>query len=212
MKINLKTPITMRLSIILIILFPNFFIAQDRLSFVTDVYIKEEIKKSIQLLEKTTVVPSKVKNKVIFITFDIEQYEEGEGFSFTYSTTIPMLSATVDAFGQIQTKGNLNFKYFNYSKNIVLVFRGFLDYFNLNEMYRLSKNIKISKERIISKEFFHYNSGNDFTSPHVENSIILRRNFGEFNIIAAKVFDVKTFNEIYEISSIKVSGVVHEIR
>ncbi len=199
----------MRLSIILIILFTKFFNAQDRLSFVSDVYVKEEIKKSIQLLEKTTVVPSKVKNKVIFITFDIEQYEEGEGLSFTYSTTIPMLSATIDDFGQIQTKSNINFKHYNYSKNIVLVFRGFLDYFNLNEMDRLSKNIVISKKRIISKEFFLYNIGNDFTIPFVENSIILRRNFREFDIIAARIFDIKTFNEIYEISSIKVSGVVH---
>ena len=140
----------MRLAVIFLILFTSFFNAQDRLSFVTDVYIKQEIEKSIQLLEKTTVVPSKVKNKVIFITFDIEQFQENEELSFTYSTTIPMLTATIDHFGQIQTKGTFNDKYFNYSTNIVLVFRGFLGYFNLDELKRLSKDIVISKERIFS--------------------------------------------------------------
>lgn len=179
----------------------NIFHSQERLAFVKDEGIKKEIQNSIEFLDKSKEIPNEVKNKLIFITFDIDQLPETEELGFNYSTTIPLAWADIDVNGQFISKfiekNHDEWMFYNYSSQIVLVFRGSLEYFNVKKMRRLSKMIHIKESNIIKSEYFAFNKGYESSQDFPENNISMKRINGKYIPVYANTFDLKTFLEVW---------------
>lgn len=189
--------------ILVIFLIGNIVCGQDRLSFVKDVTIKKDIQKSIDYLNKSSLIPKEIKDKVIFITLDFHDIygQEIEGYGINYSTQIPMLFSNLNKNGQFITDSQNNILFYNYSKNIVFVFFTGFRYFDQEKMKQLSSEVKINSENLTKSEFFKYEKGkNDLALGTVENFISLENMDGKFTPVRVKTFDLKTFMEVwYEI-------------
>lgn len=180
--------------------------AQDRLSFVKDESLKKQIEKSIDFLDKTNTIPREIKSQIIFITFDIDKLKEVEMLGFNFSTYIPLLWGNVDDKGQfisgLTEHPNTQWLFFNYSSNLILVFRVFVlesknEYFDQDKMKQLSNEVQIRKENIPKSEFFKYIKGNEYSESYVENAISLDKIGDEFVPVRVNTFDLKTFMEVW---------------
>jgi hypothetical protein len=207
----------MRILLIILPLITNLFLAQDRLSFIKDEELRSEIEKSVDFLARTKMIPLDIKSKVIFITLDLDKVIEREILGLNYSTSIPLLSVSLDQKGQfVQNKNsNNNWFYYNYSPNIVLVLRVFTleevnEYFDLEKMRKLSNEVQIYRKNIISSEFFKYQKGDKYNTDAVENVISLDKKDGKFIPVRINSFDLKTFMEVWyglEVNKIPVNKV-----
>ncbi|KMQ67504.1 hypothetical protein ACM39_13795 [Chryseobacterium sp. FH2] len=189
----------MRIFFLGLLLISNLFFAQDRLSFIKDNGVKKEIQRSIEYLNETKFIPMEIKNKVIFITFDIEKVVEREMLGFNYSTSIPLSWGVLNEQGQfIFHEDQYNkWMFYNYSSQIVLVFRGSLEYFDIDQMKKLSNEIQINKKNIIRSEYFTFNKGNEFTEDYPENAISFDKKNNEFIPVRVNTFDLKTFVKVW---------------
>jgi len=201
----------------IIYLFIIFFIsdfssAQERLSFVKNNEFKEEIKKSIEYLNKTNFIPAEIKNKVVFITFDFDNiFDEAqvEIAGINYSTYIPTLYSKLNInYGQFEIDEKFGVLFYNYSKNIVLVFFKASRYLDTKKMKQLSNEIQITDENLMKLEYFKYEKGNEVTLDAVENFISLEKRNNKFIPARVNTFDVRTFMEVWygvDIKEISVS-------
>lgn len=191
----------MKIYFLLSLLICSVFYSQDRLSFVNDEGIKKQIQNSIEFLKMTKVIPTEIKNKIIFITFDIEKLPETEELGFNYSTTIPLSWANMDENGQLISKfiekQNDEWMFFNYSTNVILVFRGSLDYFDINKMKKLSTEVHIKEKKLVKSEYFSFNKGDEFLQSFPKNNFAMKRINGQYIPIYVSTFDLKTFMEVW---------------
>ncbi|MCX8526469.1 hypothetical protein OF897_21380 [Chryseobacterium formosus] len=206
----------MKIYIFLSLLTFSVFYSQDRLSFIKDEGVKNEIQNSIAFLNKTKYVSKEIKSKVIFITYDIEKLLESEMLGFSYTTSIPLSWATLNQQGQFifHDDPHNNWLFYNYSKNIVLVFRGGSEYFNNQQMKELSELVPIIKTDILKNEYFAINKGNEFTENYPKNSISMDRINEKFIPVRIDTFDLKTFMEIWyrlDIKEIPVSQTKYKV-
>ncbi len=178
----------------------SIFYAQERLSFLKNNEFKEEVKKSIEYLNKTKVIPTEIKNKVVFITFDFDNIfdeSQAESIGISYSTHLPNKYSVLNIKGEFTTSSQNDILYYNYSKNIVFIFFKGFKYLDKEQMKELSKEIQISKENLMKSEFFKYEKGNKVTLDAVENFISLERKDGKFTPVRINTFDLKTFMEVW---------------
>lgn len=192
--------------------------AQDRLTFLKNNDIQKEVEKSIEYLDKTSIIPNEIKKKVIFITFDFDDiFDEAQEdiMGINYSTYLPVRYSVLRTNGQFTTDSQNRIQYFNYSKNIVLVFFKGERFFDQDLMKQLSNEIKISKENLTTSEFFKYDKGNDVTLEGVENFISLEKKDKEFIPVRINTFDLKTFTQVWygikEVTEIPVSQKKYKI-
>ncbi|WP_131368621.1 hypothetical protein [Chryseobacterium soli] len=175
--------------------------AQDRLSFIKNSGIKEGVQRSIDYLNKTKVITSEIRNKVIFITFDFDDiFDEAQAeiVGINYSTHIPTLFSQLNSVsGQFEMNEKFRVMFYNYSKNIVIVFFKGSNFFDQNQMEKLSNQIRISKKDLMESEFFKYEKGNDVTLDAVENFISLEKKNDKFVPVRVNTFDLKTFMEVW---------------
>ncbi|MCJ8155762.1 hypothetical protein MKJ01_18570 [Chryseobacterium sp. SSA4.19] len=187
--------------------------AQDRLSFIKNSWIKEEVQKSVDYLNNTKVIPLEIRSKVIFITFDFDDiFDEAqtEIMGINYSTYIPTLLAKLNKKeGQFKIDEKFRVMYYNYSTNIVFVFFKGDKYFDQNQMKQLSNEVQVVKENLTKSEFFKYEKGNSVTLDAVENFISLEKKDNKFVPIRVNTFDLKTFMEVWygvDVKEIPVSN------
>ncbi|MDV7697435.1 hypothetical protein N6B72_10925 [Chryseobacterium soli] len=161
--------------------------------------VKKEIQNSVTFLSKTNTVSNEIKNKVIFITFDIEKVVEREMLGFNYSTSIPLSWVILNQQGQFIFHDNHynNWMLYNYSPKIVLLFRGSLEYFDIDQMRKFSNEIQINKKNLIQSEFFKYEKGDKYNWDMVENAISLEKKNDKFVPVRVNTFDLKTFMEVW---------------
>jgi hypothetical protein len=175
--------------------------SQDRLSFIKNSEIKENIQKSVEYLNTTKVIPSKIRAKVIFITFDFDDVidkEQTEIVGINYSTNIPTrFSQLNDKNGQFEINGKFKVLFYNYAKNIVFVFFKGSKFFDQDQMKQLSNQIQIGKKDLTKSEFFKYEKGNEVTLDAVENFISLQKKDSKFIPIKVNTFDLKTFIKVW---------------
>lgn len=189
-----------------------FFSAQDRLSFIKNEELKKEVKKSVEYLDKTKLIPAEVRNKVIFITFDFDKMvdeEQTEIVSINYSTYLPIKYSILNLKGEFTTDFQNKIMYFNYSKNVVFIFFKGDEYFEQEQMKKLSNEIRISKENLMKSEYFKYEKGNESTLDIVENFISLEKKNNEFAPVRVNIFDIKIFMKVWyniDAEEIPVSG------
>ncbi|WP_312994643.1 hypothetical protein [Chryseobacterium flavum] len=174
--------------------------AQDRLSFIKNDEIKEEVQKSVEYLNKTNAISAEIKSRVIFITFDFDDiFDESqkEYLGINYSTYLPTEYSVLNSKGEFMTDSQNNILYYNYSQNIVFVFFKASRYLDLEQMKSLSHQISINKKNLMKTEFFKYEKGNEVTLNTVENFISLEKQDGKFIPVRVNTFDLKTFVEVW---------------
>ncbi len=185
---------------IIVLLISSIIYSQNRLAFVKDSAIRSAMQKSIDYLNKSLSIPSKIKDSVIFITVDFNDIygQDIESFGINYSTHIPTLYSELDKKGQFTTSRQNNILFYNYSKNIVFVFFTGFRYFEVDQMRQLSNQVKITREKLMKSEFFKYKKGtNEFAMDAVQNLIYLEKRNDEFVPVRVSTFDVKTFTEVW---------------
>lgn len=198
----------------------NFIFSQDRLEFVKDMNLKFEIEKSINFLDQTKVIPSQIKEKVIFITFDffdLDSTLEIENLGINFSTFTPLQLGELRDKGQFITRygKNSRIRFYNYNANVVLIFIMGERFFDENKMTKMSEEVKVEKINLSTDEYFNYIKGGELPS---DGGNILNRvkNFISFNIKNGKItprkvntFDLKTFIRVWygvEADEIPVTG------
>ncbi|MDF0720961.1 hypothetical protein P0M11_13225 [Kaistella sp. PBT33-4] len=186
--------------------------AQDLLSFINDEPLKNQIRKSILLIDLSDKIPQNIKDKIIFITYDNDisfDNHKIEYFGFGYSTRIPLQWSELDSNGQLQSHVE-NFIFFNYSKNIVLVFRGMNQYLDVNELHKKSRMTKISESNINKFEYFEFSKSNGFFEDSTNNSHSFERNDNSYRVTNINCpIDLDTFLKIWfdiNISYFKLNG------
>ncbi|MCJ7936059.1 MAG: hypothetical protein MUW56_21130 [Chryseobacterium sp.] len=189
----------MKSYILLILLLISGIISaqEDKLSFVKDEKVKKEIQRSLEYFNKTNTIPNKIKNSVIFITFEFEDLLEIENLGIYYSTYIPTQYAELSDKGQFKSDFQNERLYFNYSKNIILVFVMGSKYFDKEQMKQLSNQVQISKKDLMKSEFFKYEKGDEFNWDRVVNVISLDKLNDKFIPVRVNTFDLVTFMEIW---------------
>ncbi|WP_294284369.1 hypothetical protein [uncultured Chryseobacterium sp.] len=194
---------------IIILLISNIIYSQDRLTFVKDSAVRSAMQKSIDYLNKSLSIPNQIKNNVVFITLDFNDIygQEIESFGINYSTQIPTSYSELGKDGQFKTSRQNNILFYNYSKNIVFVFFTGFRYFEVDQMQQLSNQVKITRENLMTSEFFKYDKGtNEFAMDTVQNSIYLEKKNDGFVPVRVNTFDLKTFTEVwYGIDIIEIS-------
>lgn len=185
---------------LIILLISNIIFSQNRLVFVKDSAIRSAMQKSIDYLNKSLSIPKEIKNNVVFITLDFNDIygQDIESFGINYSTQIPISYSELDKEGQFTTSPQNNILFYNYSKNIVFVFFTGSRYFEADQMHKLSNQVKIKREDLMTSEFFKYEKGaNEFAMDTVQNSIFLEKKNDEFVPVRVNTFDLKTFTEVW---------------
>lgn len=170
---------------------------EDKLSFVKDEKVKKEIQRSLEYFNNTTTIPNKIKNKVIFITFEFEELLEIENLGIYYSTFIPTQYAELSNKGQFKSDSQNERLYFNYSKNIILVFMKGSKYFDKEQMKQLSDSVQANTGNLMKSEYFKYEKGDEFNWDRVVNVISLDKLNDKFIPIRVNTFDLKTFMKVW---------------
>lgn len=203
----------MRTIYIYIFLFTSMLsFGQDRLAFIKNNEIKEEVQRSVLYLNQTKVIPDEIKKRIIFITFDFDNIfdkEQSEIMGINYSTHIPTLFSKLESkSGQFKIDEKFNVIFYNYSKNIVFVFFKGSRFIDQNQLRQLSEEVNINEEILMKSEFFKYEKGNDVTLNSVENYISLEKINNKWTPVRISTFDLKTFMEVWyslDVNEIPVS-------